>query len=264
MPGGPEPGPLRHRCRHRDPRPARHHQVHPGSHAAPLAHRRVRQPAQALGGRPQPAGVQRRHRQPQRPFGRRSERPHLGPPRCPRARLDLGRHLSGDQDHPDVGRVLGPGVTGRTTAHDREDPRHRGPAGRQQPVRHPRLRQRPRGGHHPHHRPHPTGQPQDPADRIEPNPPAGFQLRPRSRRQRPSRPGSHLHLLPTGPGSPVRDGPDPAGRRAPGRLHQPGRRWLLLRTARVWRPDRTTSGGRWWRPPRPEPMATAPRATGPA
>ncbi len=63
VPGGREPGPVRRRGRHGHPRPPGHHQVHPWGHAAPVAHRRVHQPAAADRGAAEPARVQRRHRQ---------------------------------------------------------------------------------------------------------------------------------------------------------------------------------------------------------
>ena len=66
------------RGRHRHSRTAGHHQVHTGGHAAPVAHRRLRQCPPAHRGATESPRLQRWHRQPQCPFRRRYERAWCG------------------------------------------------------------------------------------------------------------------------------------------------------------------------------------------
>ena len=85
---------------------------------------------------------------------------------------------------------------------------------------------------------HPAGQPADQGHGEQPHLPPGLQLRQRRRPGRQPRHGIDLQLLPAERRAPVRRQPDQTDRRADGRLHLAGRRWLFLRPARRARPQR--------------------------
>ena len=95
----------------------------------------------------------------------------------------------------------------------------------------PNYAQDPNGADHPGRRAYPAGEPADRGNRAAAPAAPRVQLRPGRRDQRQPRHGPGLLLLPAGPRAPVRDGPEPARRRADGRLCLAVRRRLLLRAA---------------------------------
>ncbi|CAK7286273.1 hypothetical protein SGPA1_40533 [Streptomyces misionensis JCM 4497] len=231
MPRRPLPADLRAEPGHRAARPARHRPAHPRRDADQVAHRRLperpaphRRPAQ-------PARLQGRHRQPGRQLRPGDEQADLGRRRPGRARLGHRRQLPGHPDHPDAGRVLGPGLAHRAGEDVRPAQGHRRPARRRTGDRRPQLRQGPARQRHPAGRPHPPGQPAHRGDGRLAHPAPRLQLRPGRGQRRQPRHGPGLLLLPAGRQAPVRGRADPADRRAPGGLHLADRRRLLLRPA---------------------------------